>query len=343
MSVALDVSGTAGQVAKILGSVFGQSSVNNTVFAGMGFAYLDGGMSYLDLCGLAAGAAGLSTPDLLVTTLLRNTTGTEPTALSKSSYLQSISNGASYASVVQQIADSSANTQSIKLTDLANTGLAYTPYVLPPTYSLSASTASVNEGSTAVFNLTTTNVAVGTEVSYILSGISSSDLMSGTLNGKVTIGAGGVASINVPIASDGATEGQESLTISAQGATASIVINDTSKGSAAPTYTLTPATLSVNEGELAQVYVSTTNVAAGTSLQFGISGVGITQGDVIEGLSRFVTVDSTGKAVININTVADQLTEGPETMYITLGTSTTSFIINDTSIVGIPPQDPVSY
>jgi hypothetical protein len=68
---------------------------------------------------------------------------------------------------------------------------------------------------------------------------------------------------------------------------------------------------------------------------------------VIEGLSRFVTVDSTGKAVININTVADQLTEGPETMYITLGTSTTSFIINDISIsipiVGIPPQDPVSY
>ena len=68
-----------------------------------------------------------------------------------------------------------------------------------------------------------------------------------------------------------------------------------------------------------------------TSLQFGISGVGITQSDLIEGLSRFVTVDSTGKAVININTIADQ-TEGPETMFITLGTSTTSLIINDTSI-----------
>ena len=48
--------------------------------------------------------------------------------------------------------------------------------------------------------------------------------------------------------------------------------------------------------------------------------------------------DSTGKAVININTIADQITEGPETMYITLGTSSTSFIINDTSVtlVGIP-------
>jgi hypothetical protein len=338
MSVALDVSGPAGQVAKILGSVFGKSYVSNTVFAGIGFAYLDGGMSYLDLCGLAAGAAGLSTPDLLVTTLLRNTTGTEPTALSKSSYLTSISNGASYASVVQQIADSSANAQSIKLTDLANIGLAYTPYALPPTYSLSASTAFVNEGSTAVFNLTTTNVAVGVEVSYEISGVSPTDLTSGTLTGKVGIGVGGTASISIPIAADGATEGQESLTIIAQGATASIVINDTSKSIASPTYTLTPATTSINEGVLAQVYVSTTNVAAGTSLQFGISGVGITQGDVIEGLSRFVTVDSTGKAVININTVADQLTEGPETMFITLGTSTTSIIMNDTSVtlVGIP-------
>ena len=330
ISVALDVSGPAGQVAKILGSVFGQSYVSNTEFAGIGFAYLDGGMSYLDLCGLAAGAAGLSSPDLLVTTLLKNTTGTEPTALSKSSYLQLISNGASYASVVQQVADSSANAQSIKLTDLANTGLAYTPYVLPPTYSLSATTASINEGLTAVFNLTTTNVAVGTEVSYTLSGISPSDLMTDILTGKVTIGAGGTASISVPIAADGATEGQESLTISAQGATASIVINDTSKGSAAPTYTLTPAALSVNEGELARVYVNTTNVAAGTVLQYGVSGVNAN--DLIGDLTRLVTVDSLGQAFINLQTVADQITEGPETMYITLGTSTTSFLINDTSI-----------
>lgn len=330
MSVALDVSGPAGQVAKILGSVFGPSYVSNTEFAGIGFAYLDGGMSYLDLCGLAAGAAGLSTPDLLVTTLLRNTTGTEPTALSKSSYLQSISNGSSYASVVQQIADSSANAQSIKLTDIANTGLAFKPYVFPPTYSLSTSAASVNEGSTAIFNLTTTNVAVGTEVNYTLSGISSSDLMSGTLNGKVTIGAGGVASINVPIASDGATEGQESLTISAQGATASIAINDTSKSIALPTYTLTPATLSVNEGELARIYVNTTNVAAGTALQYGISG--LSANDLIGDMTRLVNVDSLGQAFINIQILADQITEGPETMYITMGTSISSLIINDTSV-----------
>jgi hypothetical protein len=330
ISVALDVSGPAGQVAKILGSVFGPSFVNNTEFAGIGLAYLDGGMSYLDLCGLAAGAAGLSSPDLLVSTLLRNATGSEPSTSSKATYLQSISNGASYASVVQQIADSSVNAQRIKLSDVANTGLAYTPFVFPPTYSLSATTASVNEGSTALFNLTTTNVAVGTEVSYSLSGVGPSDLASGTLTGRVSIGVGGKTSISVPIAADGATEGIESLTISVQGAAASIAINDTSKSSATPTYKLTPATLSVNEGELARVYVNTTNVAAGTILQYGVSGVSST--DLIGDLTRQVSVDSLGQAFINIQTIADQITEGPETMYITLGTSTTSFIINDTSV-----------
>ena len=336
MSVALDVSGPAGQVAKILGAVFGTSYLNNTEYAGIGLAYLDDGMSYLDLCSLAADAAGLSSPDRLVTTLLRNATGFEPTALSKAAYLQSISNGASYGSVVQQIADSSVNAQSIKLTDIANTGLAYKPHFLPATYSLSSTSSLVNEGSNAVFNLKTSNVNVGTELSYTLSGINFSDTAAGSLTGKVIVGTGGLATISIPISADGATEGQETLTIDVQGATASVLINDTSKGSAIPTYTLTPVSLSVNEGELAQVYVNTKNVTAGTVLQFDISGVVITQGDVLEGLSRFVTVTPSweliGRGLINIKTVADQLTEGPETMFITLGGSTTSIIINDTSV-----------
>ena len=71
-------------------------------------------------------------------------------------------------------------------------------------------------------------------------------------------------------------------------------------------------------------------------MQYGISGV--SSSDVIDGLTRLVTVDALGQAFINIQTIADQITEGPETMYITLGTSTTSLIINDTSVtlVGIP-------
>ena len=332
MNVALDVSGPAGQVAKILGSVFGPSYVNNKAFVGIGLAYLDAGMSYLDLCGLAASFAGLTTPDLLVTTLLRNTTGTEPTALNKSSYLQSIANGASYASIVQQIADSSANSQSIKLPDLGNTGLAYTPHVFLPTYSLSAASSSVNEGSSAVFNLTTTKVAVGTEVSYTLSGVSASDLTAGSLTGKVTIGAGGKASISIPVAMDSVTEGPETLAIKVQDATASIVLNDTSKSAALPTYILAIDSNYVNEGEIARIHVRTTDVASETILEFGISGINLTNSDVLGGLKGVVKVDSLGQAFINLFVNTDETTEGLETMYITIGTAIAQITINDTSV-----------
>ena len=199
-----------------------------------------------------------------------------------------------------------------------------------PTYNLTTVTPSVNEGSTASFNLTYVNATVGTEVGYTLSGINASDVTSGSLTGKVLIGASGQTTINIPISSDAITEGQETLTLSIKGVNASTVINDTSKGNAVPTYTLTPATTSINEGELAQVYVSTTNVTAGTVLQYRVSGV--SANDLIGGLNRQVTVDPLGQALFNIQTNADQITEGPEIMYITLGTSTTSLIINDTSV-----------
>jgi hypothetical protein len=208
---------------------------------------------------------------------------------------------------------------------------------LVPSYKLTAASATVNEGALATFTLSTTNVVSGTSIAYTISGVSAADLTGGVLTGSAVVNSSGEATISIPIAADTLTEGNETLTITAQSGTASVTILDTSKTAVViPTYTLTPATLSVNEGELARVYVNTTNVAAGTVLQYGVSGVSST--DLIGDLIRLVTVDSLGQAFININTVADQLTEGPETMYITLGTSTTSLIINDTSVtlVGIP-------
>ena len=205
---------------------------------------------------------------------------------------------------------------------------------LVPSYKLTAASATVNEGALATFTLNTTNVVSGTSIAYTISGVSAADLNGGVLTGSAVVNSSGEATISIPIAADTLTEGNETLTITAQSATASVTILDTSKTAVAtPTYTLTPATLSVNEGELARVYVNTTNVAVGTVLQKGVSGGG--SSDVIGGLTRQVTVDALGQAFINIQTIEDQITEGPETMYITLGTSTTSFLINDTSIVGV--------
>lgn len=73
ISVALDLSGNAGTVAKILGAVFGKAEVANGVYAGIGLHYVDGGMTYLDLMQLAidarlgAGASNRAVVELLYT------------------------------------------------------------------------------------------------------------------------------------------------------------------------------------------------------------------------------------------------------------------------------------
>ena len=100
-----------------------------------------------------------------------------------------------------------------------------------PTYALATSMANVNEGSTAIFTLTSTNVAAGTRVAYTLSGVSAADIQGGSLSGTTTVGSNDQATISVALTSDNLTEGAETLTVTAAGKTASTNVNDTSRGS----------------------------------------------------------------------------------------------------------------
>ena len=99
----------------------------------------------------------------------------------------------------------------------------------PPsaTYAVYAGSSSVNEGSTATFTLTTTNVTAGTVVPYTISGVTSADIVGGALSGNATVGANGQATITVALAADNLTEGSETLTVTAGGASASTLVNDT--------------------------------------------------------------------------------------------------------------------
>ena len=101
-----------------------------------------------------------------------------------------------------------------------------------PTYSVSTSSSSVNEGGVASYSLSTTNVNPGTAVAYTLSGVSPADIVGGAMSGSVTVGSNGHATISIPIAADNLTEGTETLTVTAQGKSASVTINDTSTGTA---------------------------------------------------------------------------------------------------------------
>jgi uncharacterized phosphosugar-binding protein len=105
-----------------------------------------------------------------------------------------------------------------------------------PSYSISPSAASVQEGQTANFNLVTTNVAPGTVVNYALMGIAMSDIVGGRLAGSVTTDASGSATISIPTAIDPAFGNKLlsiSLSVSGNVVSRSMVISDQGGGTVA--------------------------------------------------------------------------------------------------------------
>jgi hypothetical protein len=176
-----------------------------------------------------------------------------------------------------------------------------------PTYTLSSGSSSVNEGSVATFTLSTTNVPSGTSVSYTLSGtgITGGDFVNMQLSGSVIVDLVGKSIISIPIAMDQSTEGPETLTLTSLGATATILINDTSMAGA--TYQIVPSALAVNGGDTLVVTLKTTNLTAGTRVPYTLT---VPVLDIVGGrLSGDFIVDASGSATINIATTLHQTTD----------------------------------
>lgn len=128
INVALDLTGNAGIVARILGAVFGRDSVSNEVYAGIGLDFSDGGMTYEALMQLALdarlgpGASHAAVVDLLYT----NVVGGPPSAQDAQYFTGLLDSGAyTTASLGVLAAETSFNADNINLTGLAQTGLDY--------------------------------------------------------------------------------------------------------------------------------------------------------------------------------------------------------------------------
>jgi len=102
------------------------------------------------------------------------------------------------------------------------------------TYTVTANSTSVNEGATATWTITRSSAANVSE-SYTISGISSSDISSGSLTGSVNFSTNASQTVSITLASDSVTEGTETATLTLTSVTgtpsANISINDTSLGS----------------------------------------------------------------------------------------------------------------
>lgn len=144
-----------------------------------------------------------------------------------------------------------------------------------PTYSLTRSAASANEGTTVIYTLATTSVINGTEIPYTITGISQEDLSFGSVTGNFVIN-NNTASISATLASDLLTEGTETITIVATTPlgdyTQTTTIADTSRTlykltTPEPLFTLTP-----QQNTVTFTLSSTANLN-GTSISYKLSGI----------------------------------------------------------------------
>jgi Ca2+-binding RTX toxin-like protein len=130
LAIAWDLDGNAGQVAKILGVVFGREAVKNTQYAGIGLSLMDQGFSYFQLMNLAIeaklgiGASHAQLINLLYQNLLQIPADSGAIAywsgqLTQGTYTQS--------SLAVMAADLDLNKQNINLTGLMVNGMEYVP------------------------------------------------------------------------------------------------------------------------------------------------------------------------------------------------------------------------
>jgi len=127
-SLAIDLGGAAGEVARTLGLVFGAAAVQVPAYVGLGLALLDGGIGYEGLMAaalqarLGSGYSSAQVVDLLYTSLA----GVAPTAEQGAPFVALLDSGAIGAAALGVLAaDTELNAAHIGLAGLAATGLAF--------------------------------------------------------------------------------------------------------------------------------------------------------------------------------------------------------------------------
>jgi hypothetical protein len=195
----------------------------------------------------------------------------------------------------------------------------------PISYSITPNTPSQDEGLPVIFTITTTGVPNGTLVYWINVGTTAGTDFPNEINDGSVIIQNGSATITRSANADFTTEGLETIILelhsgSVNGpllATSSTVTTvDVSTTPLVPTYDVAPSINSVNEGSSLILYVTTSNVANGTTLYWTTN---INVGDFATP-NGTVTVTSNA-AQFSVMPTADSTTEGPEKFTVSIKTT----------------------
>lgn len=222
---------------------------------------------------------------------------------------------------------------------------------LDPTYSVSPSPTTVNEGSAVTFTVTTTDVPDTTTLYWttesVTGTVNGTDFSGGATSGSFTITSNS-GSIVRTLANDLTTEGSEVFRLQIRtGSTsgtivatsANVTVNDTS----VETYSVSESTSSVNEGSSVTFTVTTGGVPDGTTLYWSTNTVsGTINGSDFSGGATTGSFTITSNSGSVVRTIAnDSSTEGSESFQLQIRTGSTSgtivatsntVTINDTSL-----------
>lgn len=127
-SIAYDLDGSAGQVAKILGAVGGQSFVSMPEFVKGGLELFDSGLNYEAVAGIALNAVlgDSHTSEAVVSFLYTNLFGAPPDETTLSTLVDMLDSGSlTEVQLIVLAADSDVNKTNINWSTLVETGLVY--------------------------------------------------------------------------------------------------------------------------------------------------------------------------------------------------------------------------
>jgi len=130
--VALDLEGSAGTVAKIVGALWGKEALDNPQLIGILLHGLDSGFTYDEVLDFALGAllGPNKTNDAVAELVYLNLIGEAPTEAMTKELASFMDSGAyTQAAFTRVVADLEINATNIDLVGLANTGLQYVEYV----------------------------------------------------------------------------------------------------------------------------------------------------------------------------------------------------------------------
>ena len=217
-----------------------------------------------------------------------------------------------------------------------------------PTYTVTQSATSVDEGGSVTFTVTTTNVPDATTLYYSLSGTATADdFVGGTMAGSFTI-TNNTGTFTVNVVGDVITDDGENFTANIRtdstsgtivGSSLQVTIADVSL-----TEAITQSATNINEGDLITFTVSTSGYPTGYTFYWDIQLLtgGITSTDFNDGLlSGTITTNSSGQAILSKQLVQDRITEGVEKFKLNIRTgsalgpillSSDEVTINDTSV-----------